>query len=309
MNFKIKEKPYYTVNDFYQETFHSKVFKISLNGNFTCPNRDGTISYKGCLYCSEKGSGEFTGDLNFSLKDQYQEMLSMMKRKWPIGKTIAYFQSFTNTYAPLDKLKRLFEEALTLDKDLIGISIATRPDCLPDDVIEYLSELNQKTFLTVELGLQTIHEKTSILINRGHSLQAFQDAVSKLRAHNIHVVCHIINGLPNETKEMMLDTIHFLNSLDIQGIKIHMLYLLKNTPLEDYYNLNPFPILSLKEYVDVVTNQIEQLRPDIIIYRLTGDALKSDLIEPKWSLKKFVVTNEIDKQLRINKTYQGINYK
>lgn len=306
--FKGKERPYYTINDYYLERFGTKVYKIALNGNFTCPNRDGSLSSAGCIYCSEPGSGEFGGNKSHDLRSQFEEVKKRMASKWSQGKYIAYFQANTNTYAPIKKLKQLFEEALSLDPDIIGISIATRPDCLPEEVLDYLEDLNKRTFLIVELGLQTIHETTSKLINRGHDLLSFENAVNRLRKRNIHVVVHIINGLPHETKEMMMQTIEKINTYDIQGLKIHMLYIIKNTPLERYYSHNSFHVLTLEEYTEIVANQIENLRPDIVLHRLTGDASKEDLIEPKWSLKKFVVTNEIDKLLRSRQTYQGVYY-
>jgi len=308
VNFEGKERPYYTINDYYLKRFKTKVYKIALNGDFTCPNRDGTFSKSGCIYCSESGSGEFGGDKSLPLKTQFDHVKEMMSLKWKSGKYIAYFQANTNTYAPVEKLKELFEEALTLDSDIIGISVATRPDCLPEEVLDYLEDLNKRTFLIIELGLQTIHETTAKLINRGHDLLSFENAVTNLRKRNIHVVAHIINGLPHETKEMMLETLEKVNSYDIQGLKIHMLYILKDTPLEKYYSNTHFHVLTLEEYTSIVAEQIERLRPDIVLHRLTGDARKEDLIEPIWSLKKFVVTNEIDKRLRARHTYQGVYY-
>ncbi len=308
MEFIHKEKPYYTINDYYLKTYGHKVYKIALNGDFTCPNRDGTLSTLGCIYCSESGSGEFGGQKSDSLKIQFETVKKMMQNKWKEGKFIAYFQANTNTYAPIEKLKRLFEEALSLDKDIVGLSIATRADCISDETYDYLNDLNKRTHLTIELGLQTIHQQTSKLINRGHDYETFEKAVYKLRSLKINTVIHIINGLPYETKEMMLETIDKLNQLDIQGIKIHMLYMTKNTALYDYYLKKPFHFLTLAEYTDIVATQIERLRPDIIIHRLTGDGEKTSLIEPLWTLKKFVVTNEIDKILRNRNTYQGIYY-
>lgn len=307
MNYFTKEKPYNTVNEFYRKTFGSKVYKISLNGNFTCPNRDGTLSYKGCIFCSETGSGDFAGDKSDPLKKQFSEIKTLMQNKWSDGKFIAYFQANTNTYGPIDKLKELFEEALTLDKDIIGLSIATRPDCLSDEILDYLSDLNNRTYLSVELGLQSIHESSLEFINRGHDLQCFVDACKELRKRNINVIVHIINGLPNETERDMLATAVFLNEMDIQGVKIHMLFIQKNTELAHYYSNHPFPLLTLEEYVSITVKQIEQLDDSIILHRLTGDAPRESLIEPKWTLKKFVVTNEIDKSLRERKSYQGMN--
>lgn len=304
-----KTRPYYTVNDFYRDKFGTKVFKVPLNGGFTCPNRDGTLSSEGCLFCSETGSGEFAGKVTDSLALQYQRTKAMMNAKWPAAKTIVYFQAFTNTYAPVTRLKELFETALKLDLDIVGLAIATRPDCLPDDVVAYLADLNRRTFLTVEIGLQTIHEQIASIINRQHDLGTFAAAVAKLRKHGIHTVAHIIDGLPGETREMMLDTIRYLNKTDIQGVKIHMLYILKNTRMADYFHNFPFPILSRDEYVDIVARQIELLRPDIVLHRLTGDAPSSELLEPLWTQKKFVVTNEIDKLLRKQKSFQGAKYQ
>jgi len=302
-------KPYHTLNDFYQEMFHSKVFKVALNGDFTCPNRDGVISDKGCIFCSEKGSGDFAGDKSLPLEVQFQTVKSMMEHKWPNGKMIAFFQANTNTYGSLDKLKYLFEKAIKLDANIVGISIATRPDCLSQATIDYLSDLNQRTFLTIELGLQTIHESTAKWMNRGYDLTVFENAIKQLHEHNIRVVVHIINGLKDESKTMMLETIEYLNDQPIHGIKIHMLNILKNTPLEKEYINNAFPLLALEEYTDIVANQIAIMNPDFIIERLTGDAPKELLIEPLWTLKKFIVTNEIDKLMRKNQWVQGILLK
>ena len=306
MQYFTRDKRYNTLNEYYRQTFHSKVFKIPLNGNFTCPNRDGTLSYKGCIFCSEKGSGDFAGDPSDHLKKQFLDLKTMMHKKWPNGKYIAYFQANTNTYGPIEKLKYLFETALTLDDDIVGLSIATRPDCLSDEIIDYLSELNQRTYLTVELGLQTIHEKTLDFINRGHDLNCFIEATKALRAKNISVVVHIINGLPGESKQDMIATAKFLNTLNIQGVKIHMLFIQKHTQLAVVYQKNPFSLLSLEAYVSIVVEQLEHLDDSIIIHRITGDAPRDELIAPTWTLKKFVVNNEIDKLMRKLDTYQGV---
>jgi len=218
---------------------------------------------------------------------------------------IAYFQANTNTYAPIEKLKSLYETALLLDKDIVGLSIATRPDAISNETLDYLADLNNRTFLTVELGLQTIHQETADWMNRGYALDVFEETVGKLRKNHIRTVVHVINGMKSESKAMMLDTIRYLSKLDIQGIKIHMLCILKNTPLETEFEHHPFPVLTLTEYVDIVSDQIELLRPDIVLERLTGDAPKELLIAPEWTLKKFVVTNEIDKELRRRKSCQG----
>lgn len=306
--YSLDNKRYHTLNYYYKNTYNSKVSKISLNGNFSCPNKDGKISKDGCIYCSKSGSAEYSGNINNSITNQFLEVKNMMDKKWKNTKYIAYFQANTNTYAPLKVLKQKYEEALSIP-NVVGLSIATRPDCIEDDVLEYLSELNKKTDLTIELGLQTIHQNTSILINRGHSLECFLDALNRLRKKNINVVVHIINGLPYETKEMMLETIKYISKLDIQGIKIHMLYILKDTKLDGMYLKDNFHILTKEEYVNIVCDQLEILPKKIVIHRITGDPKEEDLIEPKWLIKKFCVLNEIDKELEKRNTYQGIYSK
>ena len=309
MNYFTQEKRYNTVNEYYRHLFGSKVYKISLNGDFTCPNRDGTLSYKGCIFCSEKGSGDFAGDKKDSLDKQFSEIKNIMQNKWKNGKFIVYFQANTNTYGSIKKLRSLYEKALNLDQDIVGLSIATRPDCLGDDVLDLLEELNQKTYLTIELGLQSIHEKTLKFINRGHDLKTFVDACKALRERNINVIVHIINGLPTDSYDDMLETAKFLNNLDIQGVKIHMLFIQKKTELAHVYEKNPFKLLTLEAFVDITVNQLEHLNDNIIIHRLTGDAPRDELIAPKWTLKKFVVSNEIDKLMRKKNSYQGIKVK
>ena len=297
-------KRYHTLDYFYKNRFNEKIFKVSLNAGFTCPNIDGTKGFGGCIYCSKTGSGEFAGNKKDSIKKQFNEIRDMMLKKWPKAKYIAYFQARTNTYAPLDKLKEIYEEVLTY-KDVIGINIATRADSITDECLDYLEDLNKRTYLTIELGLQTIKEETSILINRCHTLKEFEDMVKKLRERNIDVVVHIINGLPNETKTDMLNTVKYLNKLDIQGIKIHMLSITKDTRLENYYKEHPFHVLTKEEYIDIVVDELELLRPEIVIHRITGDPKLEDLIEPNWLVKKFCVLNDIDKEMVKRDTYQG----
>lgn len=296
---------YYTLDYYYKTKYNSKVFKVALNGNFTCPNRDGTISHNGCIFCSESGSGDFAGDKELPLREQFDQVKSILLNKWPKAKYIPYFQANTNTYGPLSKIKQLFDEAITLDNDIVSISIATRPDCITDDVLEYLGELNKKIPVTIELGLQTIHNHTARLINRGYELDVFDDCVKRLNKHNIEIVVHIINGLPLETKEMMLDTVKYLNNLDIHGIKIHSLFILKNTKLAEMFLNKEFNILTMDEYVDITTEQLAIIRDDIVIHRINGDAPRDLLIEPLWSLKKLVVMNEIDKKMKEKDYYQG----
>lgn len=309
MNYFTSQHKYNTLTEYLEKRFNRKIFKVALNGNFTCPNRDGKISTKGCIFCSTSGSGDFAGNRFDSLSKQFDDVSNMIHKKWPNAGYIAYFQANTNTYKPLNELKQLFEEAITLNENIVAISIATRPDCLSDEIIEYLSDLNRRIPVWIELGLQTIKEETAILINRGYKLEVFDDAVSRLRKHNIETIVHIINGLPHETENDMINTVRHLNKLDIQGIKIHSLFILKGTPLEEYYYKTNFKVLSLEEYVKITSNQIALLKDNIIIHRINGDAPRELLIEPIWSIKKLIVMNEIDKYLKLNNLYQGIHYK
>ncbi len=297
-------KRYHTLDYFYKNKFNSKVFKVSLNAGFTCPNRDGKVGYGGCIYCSLSGSGDFAGNPKDNLIKQFNEVKDIVSKKWPNSKYIAYFQANTNTYAPVNILKEKYEAVLSLP-NVIGLSIATRADSIDDDCLDYLEELSKKTYLTVEIGLQSIHEETSKLINRCHTLKQFEDCINELKKRNINVVVHIINGLPNETKEMMLETVKYLNKLDIQGIKIHMLSILKDTPIEKLYKSKKLHVLTKEEYIDIVIDQLELLRPEIVIHRITGDPKLDDLVEPDWLVKKFCVLNDIDKEMVRRDSYQG----
>ena len=303
--YTLDNKRYHTLNYFYKNKFGIKVFKVSLNGGFSCPNLDGRIGYGGCIYCSKSGSGEFGGDKEDSLEEQFLKMKEVVNKKHIPCKYIGYFQARTNTYASLDVLKEKYECILKQD-DVIGLNIATRCDAISDDCLDYLEELSKRTFLTIELGLQTIHEKTSVLINRCHSLKQFEDMVVKLRKRNINVCVHMINGLPYETEEMMLDTVRYLNKLDIQGIKIHMLYIIKDTVIDTMYKKERFKILSKEEYIDIVIKQLELLRPEIVINRITSDPDKETLVEPRWLVDKCQLLNDIDKEMKRRNTYQGI---
>lgn len=295
--YTLDNKRYHTLNYYNKTKYGCKVFKVSLNAGFSCPNKkNGT----GCIYCYN-GSGENDG---MDLLTQFNKVRDNTLKKWPNAKYIGYFQAGTNTYADVNTLKSKYEPILKLD-NVIGLNIATRCDALNSNVLDYLEDLNNRTDLIVELGLQTIHESTSILINRGHTLEQFEEAVLELRKRNINVVVHIINGLPFETKEMMLNTIKYLNKLDIQGIKIHMLFILKDTPILNLYNNTNFHILSKEEYIDIVIDQLELLRPEIVIHRITGDPIKELLIEPTWLLKKFSVLDDIDKEMVKRDSYQG----
>lgn len=298
--YSLDNKRYHTLNYFYKTKFNSKVFKVSLNAGLTCPH----LSTGGCIYCSKTGSGEYGGNKDKSLTEQFYEVKEILQKKWKNAKYIAYFQARTNTYAPVSKLKEMYEEVLHID-NVIGLSIATRSDSITEECLNYLEELNKRTYLTIELGLQTTKEETSILINRCHTLENFDHMVRELRKRNINVVVHIINGLPYETKEDMLNTVKHLNNLDIQGIKIHMLSIIKDTKLESMYNKEKFHILTKEEYIDIVISQLEILREEIVIHRITGDPKVEDLIAPLWVIKKCQVLNDIDKEMVLRDTYQG----
>ncbi len=299
-------KRYHTLDYYYKNRFNEKIFKVSLNAGFSCPNIDGTVGYGGCIYCSKSGSGEFAGNIEQSIEQQFLEIKNMMLKKWPKAKYIGYFQARTNTYADVSTLKSLHNKILA-QENVIGLNIATRPDAITPECLAYLEDLNKKTYLTIELGLQTTNEKTSKLINRCHSLDCFENMVDELRKRHIDVVVHIINGLPYETKDDMLNTVKYLNKLDIQGIKIHMLSILKDTPLAVLYEKEKFHVLTKEEYIDIVINQLELLRPEIVIHRITSDPKIEDLIVPTWLTKKFCVLNDIDKEMVKRNTYQGKN--
>ena len=309
-NFKYSDdnKRYHTLTYYYKKKFNAKVCKVSLNANFTCPNIDGKVGFGGCIYCSKLGSGDYAGNPNESLIEQFEKGKEVMQRKWPNAKFIAYFQANTNTYAPIERLKKCFEPFIEKD-DCIGLSIATRSDSITDECLDYLEDISKRTYLIVELGLQTIHEKTSKLINRCSTLDNFDKMVKKLKQRNINVVAHIINGLPYETEEMMIETVKHLNNLNIDGIKIHMLGILKDTPLEKYYQNNKFHILTKEEYVNIVVKQLEYLSEEIVIHRLTEDPNPNDIIEPTWLTKKFTILNEIDKIMSTKNLYQGDKVK
>lgn len=302
--YSLDNKRYHTLNYHLKNKYHEKISKISLNAGFTCPNIDGTVGYGGCIYCSKSGSGEFGGNVNKTITEQFYEIKEKIDKKWPSNKYIAYFQAHTNTYAPLHILKQKYEEALAIP-NVIGIAIATRADSITNETMDYLEELNKRTNLTIELGLQTIHEKTSKLINRCHTLEQFEKTVRELQKRKIEIVVHIINGLPYETKEMMIETVKYLNKLKINGIKIHMLNITKNTKIYERYQKEKFHLLTKEEYIDIVTTELQYLDPKIVIHRITSDPDKEELIEPKWLIKKFCLLNDIDKYMKKNNIYQG----
>lgn len=297
-------KKYNTLNEELKSQFGEKVMKLSLDGGFTCPNRDGKVGTRGCIFCGEEGSGEFSGTRLLSLKEQAEEQKKLLSKKWSADKYIMYFQNFTNTYGDIDNLKSLYYEAINI-QGAVGLAIATRPDCLGEEVLELLSELNEKTYLWIELGLQTIHEKSSRFIRRGYSLSIYAEAIKKLKCRNIRVVTHIIFGLPNESREEMIDTAKYIANTNTWGIKIHSLYIQRDTDLFDYYMKNPFSMMSREEYVSLVADAIELLPKDIVIHRVTGDCKKELLYEPKWSLDKLRVLSMLDKEFKMRNSYQG----
>jgi len=302
--YSLDNKRYYTLNYYNKIKYNSKVFKISLNGGFTCPNIDGTKGYGGCIYCLN-GSKSIN---NIDLLKQFKTQKEIEEKKWPNAKYIGYFQANTNTYASINELKDKFELILK-QPNVIGLNIATRPDSITKECYDYLEDLSKRTNLVVELGLQTINDKTAKLINRCSTLKEFEDSLNELNKRNIDVVVHIINGLPYETKEDMINTVKYLSNKKILGIKIHMLHILKNTEILKLYLKEKFHILTKEEYVNIVCDQLEYLRDDIVINRITGDPIKEDLVEPNWLIKKFGVLNEIDKEMARRNSYQGIKYK
>lgn len=298
------DKRYHTLDYEMKKIFGEKTIKLSIDGGFTCPNRDGTIGSKGCIFCSERGSGDFNSDRNKSITSQIIEQKQIMSKKWKSNTYIAYFQSYTNTYDSVENLRKKFYEALDCE-NIKGLAIATRPDCINEQILELLYELNSKTFLWIELGLQSIHDKSASFIRRGYNLEQFEKAYELLKSKDIKTVIHLIVGLPKESKEQYLKTIKYISKYDIWGIKLHMLHVLRNTDLADFYNKNNFKILTRDEYVNIVCDSLELLSPSTVIHRITGDGKKSDLIEPLWTLDKLKVLSEIDKELKLRNSCQG----
>ncbi|MBP2000502.1 radical SAM protein (TIGR01212 family) [Paenibacillus shirakamiensis] len=299
-----RDKRFHTWNTEMHDALGGKVFKVMLDAGFTCPNRDGSIAKGGCTFCSARGSGDFAGSRRDDLVTQFNNIRDRQHTKWPNAKYIGYFQAYTNTYAPVEELREYYETILA-QPGVVGLSIATRPDCLPDEVVDYLAELNERTYLWVEMGLQTIHESTSELINRAHDSKCYIEAVEKLRKRNIRVCAHIIYGLPQESHEMMLDTGRAVANMDVQGIKIHLLHLMRKTPMVKQYEAGLLRFLEQDEYIKLIVDTLEFLPPEMIVHRLTGDAPRDLLIGPLWSLKKWEVLNTIDDELKKRDTWQG----
>ncbi len=301
-------KRYHSLNYFLRNKFNQKVFKISLDGGFSCPNRDGTISSGGCLFCSESGSGDYAGSRTLSIGKQFCDVKEMMNKKWKEGKYIAYFQAFTNTYAPVEELREKYNEAIK-QEGVVALAIATRPDCLGDDVLDLLEEINKDIYVWVELGLQTVSDETARKINRGYKLEVYEEAIRKLKERNIDFVTHCIFGLPGETKEDMLKTVDYVAHTGSKGIKFHLLHLMKNTPMVKLYERGELKFMSQDDYIDLICKAVSIIPEDMIVHRLTGDSPRDLLIGPMWSLKKWEILNAIDKALVDNGIYQGKEFK
>lgn len=302
------EKPYHSLDYMLKERFGEKVYKLTLNGGMSCPNRDGKLGTGGCIFCSAGGSGDFAGDPAQSIDQQIAQQKELICKKRPVNTFIAYFQAYTNTYAPVEYLRALFTQALS-HPEVAALSIGTRPDCLGEDVLDLLSQLNRIKPVWVELGLQTIHPATARYIRRGYPLSCFEEAVKNLHARDLNIIVHTILGLPGETTEQMLQTISFLNHQPIQGIKMQLLHVLKGTDLADDYLAGKFSVLSQEAYVDLVISCLEHLSPDIVVHRITGDGPRDLLIAPLWSSAKRTVLNEIHHQMKERNTWQGKYYK
>ena len=303
-------KRYYTYDYFLKKTYGGKCAKIPLDAGFSCPNMDGTCGYGGCIYCSSRGSGDFAESSALAIREQYEIIRKKLSSKWSTERAIPYFQARTNTYAPLEKIKEKFEEALTLD-GVVAMNVATRADCLPDDVVEYLSDLAERVDLTVELGLQTVHDDIADLINRGHTYEQFVDGYEKLRQANpkIRICVHIIFGLPNETYEMMLETARVVGALRPDMVKIHLLHVIRGTELAKWYESGEYTPLERDRYIELVACALQYFHKDTVIARLTGDGVAEELLAPEWSRKKTTVINDIDKYLFLHNMWQGKEYR
>ncbi|MCH5150328.1 MAG: TIGR01212 family radical SAM protein [Spirochaetales bacterium] len=302
------EKRFYGLDYFYRQKFGSKVARVAIDGGFTCPNRDGTVSFGGCIFCGTAGAGDFCAEKNLSISQQIDIQKSVLKNKWKELKIIPYFQSFTNTYAPAAILRRKYEEALNAD-DCVGLSVATRADCLGKDVLNLLEELNERTFLQVELGLQTVNDVTAQKINRGYSLNVFTNSVRELQKRRIETVAHLIVGLPGETAEDNLNAVRYISEMKINGVKIQVLYLLRDSPLMKWYAQGRLEFLERFEYIDIVAQMLGYLSPDVVVHRLTGDPPWKSVVEPKWTTDKKQVLNQINRYLKMKNLYQGCFYK
>lgn len=297
--------PFYSANDYYREIFGEKLIKLAIDGGFTCPNRDGTLSDKGCIFCSGKGSGDFAGSRSLSIREQYMQMKEKMADKWGKGKYMMYFQAYTNTYAHVDRLKSLYYEAVE-QENVAALSVATRPDCINEDVVKLLKELSEKVYVCTELGLQTSKKESISFINRCYENDVYKKAVEMLNEQGIDTVTHIILGLPGESYEDMLSSVKYAVSCGTKGLKLQLLHIIKGTALYDCYIEKPFRYFTREEYVNTVVNIIEEIPQNIVIHRVTGDGNKAELFEPWWSLDKRKVLNSISKEFVKRGSYQGI---
>ena len=301
-------KPYCSLDYMLRERFGEKVYKVTLNGGMSCPNRDGTLGTRGCIFCSEGGSGDFAADVSLSVTEQIESQIALLSAKRPIQKYIAYFQAYTNTYAPVEYLRKIFKEAMS-HPGIVALSVGTRPDCLGEEVLDLLEELNRIKPVWIELGLQTIHEKTAQYIRRGYRLSCFDQAVENLRKRNIEVIVHTILGLPGESREEILETMRYLNKKDIQGIKLQLLHVLKGTDLAYDYLAGRFHVYEREEYLALLIECLENLDPEIVIHRITGDGPKDLLIAPLWASRKREVLNLLHHQMKEQNSYQGKSLK
>ena len=297
-------KPYHSLDYMLRETFGEKVYKVTLNGGMSCPNRDGKLGTRGCIFCSAGGSGDFAADAALSVTEQIDSQIAILSAKRPIHKYIAYFQAYTNTYAPVAYLEKIFTEAIR-HPSVVALSIGTRPDCLGEDVLELLDRLNQIKPVWVELGLQTIHERTAQYIRRGYRLSCFEDAVKNLRQRGIQVIVHTILGLPGESEEDILETMEYLNHKDIQGIKLQLLHVLKGTDLADDYLAGKFKVYEREEYLNLLIECLEHLDPSIVIHRMTGDGPEKLLLAPLWASRKREVLNLLHHEMKVRNSWQG----
>ncbi len=295
---------YNSFHDYFYNKFNTKVLKLSIDAGFSCPNRDGTLGYEGCIYCSESGSGDFTFGHGNSVLTQMRKQRTMLEKKWPDGVNIAFFQSFTNTYADVETLRKLYYEALSFE-NTVGLAIATRGDCLSDEVMDLLSELNEKTFLWVEIGMQSVIQRTIEKINRGYNHEVLDDAINRLKDRNIKTLAHIIFGLPGEDRSDMMAGIEYVNEKQLFGVKIHSLYIQEDSGLSSIYKENLFELLTQQEYTELVIEAIAKLNPEIVVHRITGDPNREKLIEPKWTANKLSVLSGIEKALKDKNIYQG----
>ena len=302
------EKYFYSLDYFYRRKFGSKVARVTLDGGFTCPNRDGTVSFGGCVFCGVAGAGDFCAEKTLSITQQVKVQKERLQTKWKDLKIIPYFQSFTNTYAPVGILRKKYEEALD-SEDCVGLSIATRADCLCSEVLDLLEELNKQTFLQIELGLQTVNDKTAQVINRGYSLDVFTQSVLELQKRGIEIVAHLIVGLPDENLRDYLNAVRYISEMKINGVKIQVLYLLKDAPLMKWYERGEIKFLERFEYIDIVARMLAHLSTEVVVHRLTGDPPWKSLVEPKWTTDKKQILNQINQYLREKNLYQGCFYK